>query len=461
MDTPTRNACRPLVAAAVLVIVASGAASSLHAADRFVSPGGTDGSGCTSAVAPCRTLGSALAAAVSGDVIKLSGGSYKENAQLVVSAGTRTLTIQGAWDPTFSFRDSAQQRTSLSGGRTDRALRITTDGAAMLTLSISQITIEKSTATSRDGDNDVSGGGLLAEALVGSTITLSFDQMTVEGNKAPGDGAGLRFYSDGDSSMTATLTDSTVAQNKATHEGAGIEVDALGTSTMTVRLVRTLFTLNKAKDGGGALDAEADDSSTCIIESDTSRFLKNAAGEGGGALRVSGEDFGAAGLEVVNSVFAGNKAKDEGGAVQVRSRDGSSAGYSSVNSTQTANKSKKGPGGTHLLAEPGSFGVSATIVNDILWGNRGNDDLAASGAAAGGGVGFSVVGSMSSGFTTTEILTSDPMLVNGLEGDVHLQPGSPAIDAGTCAGAPATDFEGTARPQMNGCDIGADELAGP
>jgi hypothetical protein len=42
-------------------------------------------------------------------------------------------------------------------------------------------------------------------------------------------------------------------------------------------------------------------------------------------------------------------------------------------------------------------------------------------------------------------------------GDYHLLPGSPCIDAGTSENAPATDFEGDARPQGAGYDIGADE----
>jgi hypothetical protein len=43
--------------------------------------------------------------------------------------------------------------------------------------------------------------------------------------------------------------------------------------------------------------------------------------------------------------------------------------------------------------------------------------------------------------------------------DYRLRPGSPAIDAGACDGAPATDIEGTPRPQGAGCDIGAYEYS--
>jgi hypothetical protein len=41
--------------------------------------------------------------------------------------------------------------------------------------------------------------------------------------------------------------------------------------------------------------------------------------------------------------------------------------------------------------------------------------------------------------------------------DLHLSPASPAIDTGTSAGAPSEDFDGRARPQGNGYDIGAYE----
>ncbi len=39
-----------------------------------------------------------------------------------------------------------------------------------------------------------------------------------------------------------------------------------------------------------------------------------------------------------------------------------------------------------------------------------------------------------------------------------LMPGSPLVDAGTCAGAPPFDIEGDPRPSGAACDIGADEL---
>jgi len=44
--------------------------------------------------------------------------------------------------------------------------------------------------------------------------------------------------------------------------------------------------------------------------------------------------------------------------------------------------------------------------------------------------------------------------------DYHLRPGSPAVDAGTSDGAPATDIDGNLRPCWNGIDMGAYEYCG-
>jgi hypothetical protein len=55
-------------------------------------------------------------------------------------------------------------------------------------------------------------------------------------------------------------------------------------------------------------------------------------------------------------------------------------------------------------------------------------------------------------------LTTDPLFINMVGADFHLQPSSGAIDRGTSAGAPSDDLERQLRPEGKGYDIGAYEF---
>jgi Tol biopolymer transport system component/predicted Ser/Thr protein kinase len=81
------------------------------------------------------------------------------------------------------------------------------------------------------------------------------------------------------------------------------------------------------------------------------------------------------------------------------------------------------------------------LLNSILWGN---DQWQTEGNVE----------------ADNSLVDVNPLFVDAANGNYHLQPGSPAIDAGAWYGVPAVDIDGELRPMGDGVDIGADEVAG-
>jgi hypothetical protein len=87
-------------------------------------------------------------------------------------------------------------------------------------------------------------------------------------------------------------------------------------------------------------------------------------------------------------------------------------------------------GGGYGIEEFGQTGVHNLYANNLLYGNT-------------------VPISLQNGLSASATIAADPKLVNYQSdgsGDYHLQPGSPAIGAGTFLGAPGQDIDGVPRP---------------
>jgi hypothetical protein len=109
--------------------------------------------------------------------------------------------------------------------------------------------------------------------------------------------------------------------------------------------------------------------------------------------------------------------------------------------------------------------VNSKIYNNTVFGNAGVGILAgkrSQGAAIENNISYLNTGAaialQGRGSAAANNLTSEPLFVDSATFDFHLQPGSPAIDAGVSLAEVPDDYDGTSRPQGAAYDIGAYEF---
>ena len=207
-----------------------------------------------------------------------------------------------------------------------------------------------------------------------------------------------------------------------------------------------------ASKGGGAIVINADTTiRKCVFRGNNSPG--GGTGDGGAIQGWSGMGL------IETCVFAGNHADRWGGALETHT---AASTVSVVNCTMTRNDA--GTDGGAVYRYLGVIGVT----NSIVFGDRNSGTLAVNNY--GGTVSFASCCSLPS--TTGVTVTNAPSFyydgdnygTANTNGDFHLRPDSPCLDAANSGLAPATDFEGNGRltdgngDGTNACDIGAYEM---
>jgi hypothetical protein len=418
---------------AVILVVAALAGSPVEAATYHVDDDSCPGPGGGTPADPFCSIQAGIDAASAGDTVEVAAGTYLEN--ITLKSG---VVVQGA----------GQGDTIIDGGGSGSVVTaIGVDSAA---------TLDGFTITNGNAYN---GGGMYNS---GSSPTVS--NCTFSANTAflvihIGEGGGM--YNSGSS---PTVTNCTFSGNDASGKGGGMY--NLNSSTTVTNCT---FSGNTADRGGGMYNEISsptvsgctfsgnadsasgvggggmanDDSSPTVS---TCSFFDNSTGVRGGGMA----NFNGSSPTVANCIFSENDAGDS------YAKDMANLGASPRVSSCTFWNN----GG--MIYNDGTS--STTVTNCVFWGFF--DSIINQGGAS-TTVTYSVVI-----YPGTGNINVDPMLVDPANGDFHLRPFSPCIDAGDNSdpALPATDIDGDDRriddptvPDTGAgeppiVDIGADEF---
>ena len=379
---------------------------------------------------------------------------------ITLRADTYTLSLAGAGEDTNATGDldirsniaingDGASTTIIDGGAIDSVLNVLFE----TTLALNGVTVT----------NGSTGNGVTGAGIYNFRGTLILTNSTVTANASGDNGGGIYSLI-----ATTTLTNSTVSNNTSQFDGAGIHiVDG------SLTLINSTVTANVSGDQGGGIYNDGTLNMTdSTVSGNTAEFgggiyaavgtlnmtgstvSGNAAGTAGGGI------FANAGtLSITNSTLSGNTAGSSGGGAVANSQ----AMIALLNSTVSGNASSPNItfGGNTGGALRGDTNATYTFKNTIVANSTGGDCF-------GAGT-FTTLGhNIDSDNTCSLTDVNDQPGVNpvlgpladngGLTATHALLSGSPALNAGDDAAAPATDQRGVIRPQGSASDIGAFEL---
>ncbi|WP_234567720.1 BspA family leucine-rich repeat surface protein [Rhodohalobacter sp. 614A] len=263
-----------LIKVVMLLMVLLFASAATAQTTRFVATGGTDtGNDCTSSTSPCITITHAIDESDSGDIIRLSVGTFTES--FVVD---KDITIQGVGSESTIIQAHAD-----AGSASDRVIAIENPATD----------VEIEGVTIQHGNTPYYGGGVRNRS--GGDVTLS-DVIFLE-NSAGLTGGGFQSE-DG----TILLTNVSFIDNSAGY-GGGVYLD----SNDSMQFTNVSFSGNEANTGGGGMQIMSTPGSVI-----NALFSGNTA-HTGAAINIEDTD-----LNFENVTITGNASNAGGAAIYNR-----------------------------------------------------------------------------------------------------------------------------------------------
>jgi predicted outer membrane repeat protein len=410
------------------------------------------------------------------DENSVGSGIYNSASSPTLSNLTFRHNWAGLGGGMFNDHDSNPTLTNaiFSGNKSDRGAGIYNDNGSDPTLTNVAFSANAST---------IDAGG-----MYNSYSSPALTDVTFSSNTAQYGGAIYNYHS------TPMLTDTTFISNTASIKGGGLFNNA-SNSTLT----NVTFSANSAKAAGGMYNENSSPTLSRVTFS-----ANSAQNYGGGMLNTnsspilsrvtfsanSAQNYGgglfndASSLALTNVTINGNTAKDGGGMINMTSSltltnvlisgniataydgggiDNYKSSMTLTNVTITGNRAAGSGGGIY-----DNSSASAQLRNSIIWGNYVGSSASniVNDATSGATVSYSIV---EGGYSGTGNLNADPRFVTRVvvtgaattAGDLRLQSGSPAIDAGSNnlsdPGLAATDLDGNQRIVNSRVDMGAYE----
>jgi len=271
-----------------------------------------------------------------------------------------------------------------------------------------------------NGNTSMNGGGVFC-----SFSSPIIDQCTISGNA----GSGI-FYS----CSNPIISNCNIIGNISNGTGGGILCSISRSNVINCTIIG-----NTARgQGGGIYILSSEPNITnCIISNNSA---KGAWVEGGGIFSAMSSP------EISDCIISANTSDWGGGGIFC------SESLTIGNSTITGNSARHGSG----ISCGGPRKSNIKIINCIVWFN--GLSIARSANAV---VTYSNV---QGGWTGTGNINADPCFIDAKNGDFHLLPESPCINAGDpnfIAETNETDIDGESRVMLGRVDMGADEWPGP